>query len=95
MLQPEIKIDMEELDTKYENDMIVYNAGYSNYERFLEYKYEVAQGLMKYGSLFGRNLGKALHNADRDNALKILRYWENMCYTYSMMFRADEAKEST
>lgn len=87
--------DMEKVEEMVENESIITKAGYIDSRHFEEHRSVVAAGMKKYGSEFVRALGKALEIAHRDDALKIMRYWNNMCDTHATLYKMYLAKAKT
>jgi hypothetical protein len=79
--------DMEEIENLVADEEIVRKAGYLSYARFLECQSNMAEGMIKFGSDFVRALGKALKIAQRDDALKIMRYWNNCAETHATLYK--------
>ena len=85
-------VDMEEIEKATENERIVFNAGYLTYERFLEKKMATTQGLIQFGDAFCRALGEALILAERDNAIKLMRYFRHECEQHALIWEIYQAK---
>ena len=83
---------MEAIENMVEDQTIAKNAGYIDYKHFEECRKVMAEGMIKYGSDFVRALGKALKLAHRDDALKIMRYWNNLAETHATLYKMYVAK---
>ena len=86
-------VDMEKIEQEIENEKVALNAGYLTYDRFLEKKLGAAQGLIQFGDAFCRALGETLLIADRDNAIKILRYFHTECNQNALLWEIFQAKQ--
>ncbi len=83
----------EEIENQTDEAKIVHEAGYIDLNHFLEHRYCVAMGLIKFGGSFANALGETLLRSDRDNAMKILRYWNRECEEHGLLYKIFLAKE--
>ena len=90
--QREKKVEYEEYK---ESEKRLTDLGYMDLNHFLEHKYCVSMGLIKFGGSFSRKIGEALMIADRNNALKIMRYWLQDCEHHALLFKMFLAKEKS
>lgn len=85
-------------DDKAEQMMHEYNLktqtlGFNTPEAYEEYRENVKNGFLCFGSPFLKNLGNALHYADLEDSVKIIRTWRSKCEEYSMLYRIFLAKQ--
>lgn len=88
-----MEIDEEQIEIMLENDTITQKAGYIDYKHFRECQHSMSEGMIRFGSEFVRALGEALKLGQRDDALKIMRYWNNCAETHSTLYKMFLAKE--
>lgn len=87
-------MNMEEIENLVEDlKLIRESLGFMSVEHLEEFKFNAIQGMHKFGGSFSRALGLALSVADRQNSIKIMRYWNQDCEKYSIMFKMFLAKE--
>jgi hypothetical protein len=85
--------DDEILENELEVNRKLQQLGFMDYWHFAEYKNYAASGLFKYGEGFESALGCALLIADVNDAIKILRYWPQVCEQHSLLYKMYLAKE--
>lgn len=85
-------IDMEAIENMLDAEKTVNEAGYLSVTHFEECKRLSEKGMIKYGDPFTRALGDALVQADRCNALRIMRYWLPLCETHATLYKMYLAK---
>jgi hypothetical protein len=85
----------EELDELLkEQQHIADQCGTISYAHFLEFKENVINGLMLFGSKFQEALGMALDEAEDRDAVKIIRIWRNECGVHEMLYKMHLAKQA-
>lgn len=67
--------------------------GFNTPEAYEEYKENVKNGFLCFGSPFLKSLGNALVYADLNDSVKIIRTWRSKCEEYSMLYRIFLAKQ--
>jgi len=85
-------MDLEEIERQLDDEDIVHKAGYLDLSHFYECQHDMSEGMIKFGSDFVRALGRALKIARRDDALKIMRYWNNCAETHATLYKMYLAK---
>lgn len=85
----------EEIESKLEEETILRAAGYLSKASFDNHRFNVFNGLNLFGDHFEKSLAHALHWATIHDALKILRYWEQICTKASILYQMYQAKEKT
>lgn len=89
------KMDLEDIENKFADQEYLRSIGFMDEKHFEEYRNQVTQGLLKFGGNFDVALSVALRAADRNNALKILRYWAHLCEQHAILYRMFEAKQKS
>lgn len=85
----------EDLENRLEAENHVLDSlGMITMEHFHTFKYNAQQGLAKFGGSFARQLGMLLQVSDNQNAVKIIRVWQNECAQHEMLYRLWQAKEN-
>jgi hypothetical protein len=83
----------EQIENQLEDRKKVNDAGFSSLESYLEFRHHATSGLATYGDVFGKALGLALFYADLDNALKITRYWHQLCEQHVILNKISIAQK--
>lgn len=88
-------MDMEPIDDEYNpNDFDkIRDAGFLSMEAYEAYKTRTVAGLQEFGDHFTQRLGDALEAALTDDALKIMRHWQQACDQANILYRMKLAKE--
>lgn len=71
----------------------IQNAGYLSMDSFIDLKYHAYMGLRKFGDPFMHSLGTALMSANLKDAKKLMRYWQQECEQYALLYKMYLAKE--
>ena len=69
--------------------------GMIDYDHFIDFKRNAAAGMYEFGNNFIRALSTALIMASDEDAVKIIRIWQNDCTQCEMMYRIKKAKEKS
>jgi hypothetical protein len=85
-------MDLEDIENQLENERIIQQAGYLDSQHFYECQYNMAEGLKRFGDAFLRSLGETLQLALQNDALKIMRYWNQACETHATLYKMYVAK---
>jgi len=87
-------MDMEHVEEVLSKERQIKNAGYISIEHYERFRNEVIDGLLYFADPFGRALGWALNEANLDDSLKILRYWNQLCQQTAIVHRMKAAKDA-
>lgn len=83
----------EEQENSLAEENHIKNSGFIDRAHYERHKHEVAHGLMLFGEHFSISLGRALNQANLNDSLKIMRYWNHLCEQHAILFKMKEAKE--
>jgi hypothetical protein len=89
-----MSLDMEVVEIELEDAHKMQRAGFITLEHYQTFKYNVSNGMLKFGDCFTRPLGEALKHANLDDCLKIMRYWTQLCDQYALLYKMYLAKEA-
>lgn len=84
---------MEVIEISLEEASKLQRAGFMSLQHYEEYKSCASLGLVMYGDEFQQAIGLALHRSNVDNALKIIRYWNQDCEQHHLLYKMYLAKE--
>ena len=88
-----IEMTEEDIDNLMsEHIHVMQTMGYLTMEAFEQSKYHAAEGMIRFGGNFMKNLGYALAHADVYNAAKIKSCWRSEWAEHAMLHRAFMAK---
>ena len=87
-------MDEEQVENHLQEDLHIKNSGYLDRKHYESHREHVIAGLCLYGDLFAAALGYALKEADLNDSLKIMRYWNHLCEQHAILYKAAEAKQT-
>jgi hypothetical protein len=88
LLNKEEAMDMEHIEIQLEEAKNIQRAGFMSMQHYREHKDKVIGGFVMFGDLFTMNLGYALNEANTEDSLKILRYWNQKCEQHAIMYKS-------
>ena len=69
----------EQTENQLETARKLSQLGYMDESHFREHREKVISGLRMFGGIFEKSLACCLDHGTDDDAIKILRYWQQLC----------------
>jgi len=83
----------EELQEMIEEKRFVIDTlGMIDFQHYLRFKVNAAQGMMEFGDQFFRSLGETLAIAPTKQSVRIIRVWQQDCVQFEMLHKMQVAK---
>lgn len=83
----------EETENKLEPARKIQAQGFMDLCHFREFQLHASMGMKKYGKNFVESLGLTLSHAGIEDAIKIMRYWPQICEQHALLYKMFLAKE--
>lgn len=87
------QFDDEMLEAKLSEVQYVKDILGMTIDKYREYKENVRNGFLQFGTDFQKALAAALNHGELKDSVKILHFWQNDCVQADIMFKIHKAKE--
>lgn len=86
-------MDLEHIEIQLEEAKMLQRFGFMSMQHYQEHREHVYSGMIMFGDLFVMALGYALKEADVENSVRIMRYWNQSCEQHAILYKMFLAKE--